>query len=162
MNTTLQQNKKMLLQWTAPEYIKHTKGLVWFCVAGLLAVACVIYAIYTSSWTMAVAFIAVAGVYLLSHHRDPATIRVQVDNYGIQVGTRSIPYNQIKAFWILYHPPYVKTLKLLTSDKFMAELSIQMDGQDPGELREVLIQHIPEYEGRSESFIELLIRALKL
>lgn len=156
------ENTKALLSWTAPEYIKHSKGVVWFLLAGIVALVCVGYAVYTASWTMAIAFIALAGVYVISHHREPTEITVSVNDFGLQVGTRSIPYNQIKAFWVVYHPPHIKVLKLLTSDKFMAELSIQLDGQEPGELRQVLLKHIPEYEGKSESFVELLIRAFKL
>ena len=152
----------ILLEWTAPEFIQHPKGRLWFLLATVVIFALVMDAIWTGSWTMAIAFIMLAGVYTLSHHRAPVQVKIKITNFDIQVGGRSIPYSDIKAFWILYRPPRLKILKLLTSDKFMSELSLQLDGQTPGPVREVLLKHIPEYEGRRESFVEWLIRMFKL
>lgn len=159
---TVSEDTRTLLEWTAPEYIKHSKGRVWFVLAGIVLMGLVFYAIYTDSWTMAVAFILLAGVYLLAHHREPVAVQVKITDFDIQIGSRRIPYTQIKAFWILYHPPMVKVLKLLSTDKFMSEINIQLDGQLPGPVRETLLKHIPEYEGKCESFVEILIRAFKL
>lgn len=154
--------ERVLLQWQAPEFIKHAKSMKWFVVAGLAVAALILYAIQTHSLTMAIAFIVLAGVYALSHHHEPRIINVKVTSLGLRVGDRKIPFNHIKAFWIVYHPPVVKTLKLLTTDKVFAELTIQLDGQEPGELRDALLKQIPEYEGRSENFIDALIRITKL
>lgn len=151
-----------LLEWAAPEYIKHPKGQLWLFMAGSLIIFLVWYAIYTGSWTMAVAFIVLAGVYYLSHHSDPKQIMVKLTSFGIQVGNQKIPYNQIKAFWLVYKPPNVKTLKLLLTDRFMSDVTIQLDGQTPGEVRSVLLRHVPELEGKEESFVDMIIRTTKL
>lgn len=157
-----QSQNRVLLSWEAPEYIKRPKGKLWFMIAGSLVVFLVLYAIWTNSWTMAVAFIVLAGVYSITHHKEPGRIQVQVDGFGLTVANRRIPYNQIKTFWIVSKPPIVNVLKLLLTEKFMGEMSIQLDGQDPGELRTLLIRHIPEYEGRGESFVDFIIRSFKL
>jgi hypothetical protein len=154
--------KHVLLNWEAPEYIKHPKGQLWFMIAGALIVLLVLYAIWTNSWTMAVAFIVFAGVYSITHHKEPGNIRIEVDGFGITVAGRRIPYNRIKTFWIISRPPVVNVLKLLLTEKFMGEMSIQLGDQDPGEVRTILIRHIPEYEGRGESFVDFIIRSFKL
>lgn len=154
--------EKILLSWDAPEYIKHAKGKLWFLLSGIVVIFFVLYAIWTSSWTMAVAFIALAGVYSITHHKEPGRIRVNVDDFGITVAGKKIPYNQIKTFWIISKPPIVNVLKLLLTEKFMGEMTIQLDGQDPGEVRKILIRHIPEFEGRGESFVDFIIRSFKL
>ncbi len=151
-----------LLTWTAPEFVKHPKGQVWFIGAGIMIGLLVLYALWTSSWSMAIAFIVLAGVYYISHHRDPGKVEVSLSHFGIKIGNRHLPYNQIKAFWIVYQPPHVKTLKLLTTDKMMAEMTIQLEDQSPGPVRQILIKHVPEYEGKSESFVDLVIRIAKL
>lgn len=153
---------KVLLEWTAPEYVKHVKGKQWFIIAGLVIVALVIYAIQTGSWTMAVAFIVLAGVYYLLHHQEPSEVSIQLTDFDIRIGTKSIPYSYIKAFWILYQPPRIKTLKLLTSDKILGEVGISLQDQPPGSVRDLLVKHIPEYEGKTESFVDMLIRSFKL
>jgi len=153
---------KPLLTWEAPEFIKHSKGKKWFYGAGLLVVLLVMYALWTGSWTMAIAFIVLAGVYYISHHREPNQVTISLSHFGIKIGKRQLPYNQIKAFWIVYKPPHVKTLKLLTTDKVMTEVTIQLDGQEPGPVRALLTKHVPEYEGKDESFVDALIRVTKL
>lgn len=158
----LLEKEEVILSWEAPEAIKHSKGILWFIGAGILAMALVLYAFWTNSWTMAVAFIVLAGVYTLSHHREPGKMEVKVSSLGIQAGKRKIPYNQIKAFWIVYNPPEVKVLKLMTTDKFLGEITLQLDGQAPGPLREYLLKQVPEFEGKSESLIDVIIRRAKL
>lgn len=153
---------EVVLRWTAPDFIKHPKGPAWFMVAGILVLLLVLYAVMTHSWTMAVAFIVLAGVYAITHHHEPGNIEIKVTSLGIEAGKRKIPYNQIKAFWIVYDPPSIKILKLLTTDKFMSEVTIQLDGQFPGPLREYLLKQIPEYEGKSESLVDVIIRMAKL
>lgn len=155
-------NKQTLLKWEAPEFIKHPKGVLWFLLAGVGIFLLVLYAVMSNSWSMAIAFIVLAGVYLIAHHHEPKRIQIKVTNFGIQAGAQEIPYNQIKAFWIVYNLPSVKTLKLLTTDSFMNEITIQLDGQAPGELRSILMKHIPEREGMNESFVDTLIRVTKL
>ena len=156
------EKSKPLLTWTAPEFIKHSKTEKWFYVAGFLVVLLVLYALWSGSWTMAIAFIVLAGVYYISHHKDPGEMTISLNHFGVKIGNRQIPYNQIKAFWIIYHPPHVKTLKLLTTDKWMSEMTIQLENQPPGEVRTILMKHVPEYEGKGESFVDTLIRLAKL
>jgi hypothetical protein len=154
--------ERVLMQWEAPEFIKHEKGFKWFVAAGIAIGALVLYAIQTHSLTMALAFIVLAGVYALSHNHEPRTISMQITTLGVRAGQKKIPYNHIKAFWIVYHPPRVKTLKLLTTDQVFSEITIQLDGQDPGDVRAQLLKELPEYEGRGENFIDVLIRITKL
>ena len=163
MNTQKKEtNERVILEWEAPEFIKHEKGIFWFILAAFAIAGLVFYAIRTDSLSMAIAFIVLAGVYMISHRTNPGTISIKITTLGIQAGKQKIPYNKLKAFWIIYHPPKVKTLKLLTTDRFMTELNLQLDGQAPGAVREQLLKEIPEYEGRGEHFVDALIRSLKL
>ncbi len=159
-----EQEKKApaLLAWEAPEFVKHKKGKVWFMMAAIVIAALVLYALYTGSLTMAIAFIVLAGVYYISHHREPQNIQISLSHFGIKVGNRYIPYNQVKAFWIVYNPPFVKAIKLLSTDKIMGEMTLQLGDQDPGPVRKIIIKHIPEFEGREESFADVIIRLTKL
>lgn len=154
--------ENLLLEWTAPEAIKHPKGVVWFAIAGVLIVGLVLYAIRTQSLSMAMAFIVLAGVYVMTHHTETKPITIQITSLGLRVGGQVWEYNKLKAFWIVFKPPYVKTLKLKTTDRVMGELTLQLDGQSPATVRELLLKEIPEYEGRGEGFMDTLIRITKL
>ncbi|MDP2624647.1 MAG: hypothetical protein Q8P27_00500, partial [Candidatus Peregrinibacteria bacterium] len=93
MEQTQNQHGKILVRWTAQEYVKHSRGKVWFFVAAIFTALLVFYAMQTRSWTMAVGFIVLAGVYYLSNHHDPQKIEVIITDFGIQVGGRKIPFN---------------------------------------------------------------------
>jgi len=153
---------KVLLQWKAPEFIIHRKGKAWFLIAGIITLLLIIYAIYTNSATMAIVFIILAGVYYLTHNQHPKIIDVSITELGVFVDNKFYPYNMINSFWIVYHPNYVHNLYLRLSGKTFTKVVIQLDAQDPVEVRKTLAKEIPEVEGGTESFSEMLIRLLRL
>ena len=155
-------HNKIVFEWKAPEFISHQKGSRWFLISSVIILLLVIYALYTQSATMAIVFIVFAGVYYLTHNQQPKIIDVQIKELGISVDKKFYPYNFINSFWINYDPPYVRTLNLRLSDKSFTKVTIQLDSQDPVEVRKTLAKEIPEVEGASESFGEILIRLLRL
>lgn len=154
--------KKVILSWIAPEYIQHEKNWQWFLVAAIAVIAFIIYAIYTENWTLALALIAISGVYYWSHSHVPRDVEVIISRSGIKVGTREYPYQNIKAFWVIYKQGKVKTLNLRINSIITPDVIIQLGNQDPGVLREYLASQIREIEGKEETAAEALIRFLKI
>ena len=152
----------LLIGWDTPEFINHPRGKRWFLVAGILTVALVVYGVLTQSATTAIVFLLLAGVYFLTHNQEPRMIEIRVSELGIRAGGQFYPYNTIKSFWMVYNPPFVRTLNLQTTQKGLAKVVIQLNDQDPVALRNVLTKKIPEMEGMQESFLETCIRLLRL
>lgn len=152
----------LLLEWHTPEYINHPKTKTWYMVAGIIMVSLIAYALYTNSATMAIVFIVLTGVYTLTHNRNPRIIYIKLTELGIYVDEIFHPYNTINSFWIVYHPPYVSTLNLKLGDRSGTHLSIQLNQQNPVEVREILSREIPEMEGQQENMMDILIRLLRL
>ncbi|HAU39323.1 MAG: hypothetical protein UV80_C0009G0009 [Candidatus Peregrinibacteria bacterium GW2011_GWF2_43_17] len=150
------------MKWIAPEYVKHKKGPVWATVAISLTAALIAYAILTSSWTMAVAFSVLAIVYYLEYRQDPKDIEIEISEFGIRVADKTYPFSHMRAFWIIYEPPFVKTLHVRFAKKHMADLIIQLADYDPVEVRKTLLTQLPEWEGKEENFLDMLVRAFKL
>jgi len=153
---------KLLLHWRSPEFITHQKGVTWFLIAGVITLLLIIYAIYTDSATMAIVFIVFGGVYYMMHNQEPKIIDIKLTELGVFVDKNFYPYNMINSFWIIYNPPYVRTLNLRLSDKTSTKVVIQLDVQNPVDVRKMLAKEIPEVEGASESISEILIRLLRL
>ncbi|MBU1019356.1 MAG: hypothetical protein ABII07_02970 [Patescibacteria group bacterium] len=151
-----------ILKWKAPEYIKHNKGPAWLGTAAVTAAAFVIYAIMTSEWIMALTFFTLALVYYVHQRQDPKEVEVIISEMGIKVGGQKFPFNQMSKFWIIYNPPFVKTLYISFAQRYKPDLVIQLDEQDPVKLRNVMLTQLPEWEGKEESAIDALIRAFKL
>jgi hypothetical protein len=153
---------RLVLEWKAPEFIRPPKTPTWFMVAGILMLMLVAYALYTGSATMAIVFIVLAGVYYLTHSQQPRIISVKITQLGIYVEDQFYPYNMINAFWVVYHPPFVRTLNLRMGGKSGARLVVQLDDQNPVEVRTLLAKEVPEVEGQQETLTDILIRLLRL
>jgi hypothetical protein len=153
---------KEIISWEAPEYIQHEKGWKWFFIAGFSVIALMISSLLVGNWTLALALIALSVVYVWQHFFTPKHVKIIISGTGIKVGDKEYPYQNIDSFWIIYKPPHVKTLNLRSKSRFLPDISIQLNDQDPSEVREYLCSQIPELEGKEESFTDIIIRLCKL
>ena len=149
--------------WTAPEYIQHAKSKLWYAVEAAAAALLLIYAVLSGNYTMALALLVLAAVYHYLHEKHPPkNIKIVVSNMGIKVGAMIFPYDHVQAFWMMYHPPYLKTLNLRIRKHFFSDVVIQLADMNPASVRHFLCGQIPELEGKTEQFGDTLIRLLKL
>ncbi len=153
---------KAIISWEAPEYIQHEKDWKWFVAAGIACAGLMIYAIFVENWTLVVALVVLAAVYVWQHFLVPRHVKVIISNVGIKIGDKEYPYQNIKSFWIIYRPKHVTTLNLRSNSRLLPDISIDLNGQNPTEIREYLCSQIHEEEGKEESFTDLFIRITKL
>jgi len=155
-------HNKLLLEWKAPEFVRQAKSRNWYLIAGILTLCLVAYALYTGSATMAIVFIVLAGVYILTHNQEPKIISVKVTQMGIYVGSAYYPYSMIQTFWIVYHPPVIRTLNLKVSGMSASKVTIQLDEQSPVDVKALIVKEVPELKGQQETASEILIRLMRL
>lgn len=152
---------RVVLTWTAPEYIHQHKSTFWYVGATLFMLALVVWAYFTDSWTMLAALVVFAGVYIYLHHfHPPKNIQIEITEMGIRVGEIFYPYSHVQAFWIHYQYG-LKTLNLRVHKQFFHDVVIQLGDQNPVEVRHYLTNQIPEWEGKSERVGEMILRLLK-
>lgn len=151
-----------VLSWIAPETIKHERGTVWKVIMTLIILTTIVLGVLYNAWTFSLAVGVFAVVYYLVHLEHPKNVEVKLSDIGVKVGAKKFPYSQIKAFWILYDPPYVKTLNLRVSGEFITDLTVQLDGQSPAPVREFLMEKIPEMEGQTEKVSDIFLRLFKI
>lgn len=150
------------ITWEAPEYVVHERGLLWKIIMITLVVVTAALSLYYDSWTFALVITIFALVYTLVHLKHPRNVQVKLSEIGIKVGFRKYSYSKIKAFWLIYEPPFVQTLNLKVQGDFVGEITIQLSDQDPSAVREYLISRIPEMEGKSESLSDIFVRLFKI
>ena len=153
---------KVILEWQAPEYIQYHKSKRWYVIAAIIVLIVAIVSLITGNWTMSLATITFAGVYLYLHkHHPPKIIKIKVTDMGIKVGKVFIPYSHMKAFWIIYHEG-MKTLNLSVMKSIYSDVVIHLNGQDPAEIRKILVSQVPEWEGKNERLSDVFLRLLRL
>lgn len=152
-----------IFEWTAPEYVQHSKGKVWYIVEAIIVALFILGTIITANYTMALAIVTFVAVYHYLHEKHPPKeIKIVISRMGIKVDDMVFPYTHIQAFWLMYHPPYMKTLNLRVSKRFYSDVVIQLNDEDPVEIRQFLCGQIPEWEGKTERFSDTVVRLLKL
>lgn len=153
---------ELIFRWFAPEFLRFERGWMWFTLLFGLNGLLVVYAYATEALTMMAVFILLPFVLLLEHRRKPKQVEMIVSPYGIKFGVLKLPYSNIRAFWIIHHPPHLDEIHLLVNKKTHSELVIPLMGVNPAVLRQYLLTQIPEWEGKQLSLMDTLIRVLRL
>ena len=154
---------KAKISWVAPEYMRYERGIVWKVGAVLSLIVAVGLGIFLDAWTFSVAITAFAVAYYVIHlTEEPKDQEVVLSKIGVKVGNRKYPFSQIKAFWIIYEPPFTKMLFIRLNEGLLRDIEIQMSGIEPSEIREFLIEKIPELEGQKEPLGDILLKIFKI
>ena len=150
------------ITWKTPEFVQYAKGRGWKLVASLITLAAATLGYLYLSWTFSLAILTFAVVYYILDRKAPRLIDVVISDIGIMVGKRKYPYSKIQGFWVIYNPPYVSTLNLRIKGNALHDIKIQLAHQNPSEIREILLDKVPEYEGKEESLIDVLLSLLRI
>jgi len=153
---------KPILAWVAHETIQHERGTVWKVLMSVIVISTVVWGVMNNAWTLSLAVAAVAIVHYLAHLERPQEVEIKISEIGIKVGKRKYPYSRIRAFWLIYEPPFTSTLNIRVEGDFFGEISIQLGEQSPSKVRETLMRHIPELEGQSEKFSDIILKLFKI
>lgn len=151
-----------IIEWSAPLRHKPKKGAAWFIVMSFAVAALLFYAIDSQNWIFAVAIIVATVAYLVDHTEERREIEIKISECGIKIGKKKIPYSNIRAFWMLYHPPFLGQLHIRTHQKTSPDFIIELGDADPVRLRKYLTRHIIEWEGKEEGLLDICTRLLRL
>ncbi|MBI2607454.1 MAG: hypothetical protein HYW51_01365 [Candidatus Doudnabacteria bacterium] len=158
-------NKKQHLpktiSWEAQEFIQHKKSTGWYLGFVLISAGLLIFALFTKSIITIITFTLLVIVVYIFSLQSPRQITHTLSSSGITVGNLLYPFKNIKSFWIVYRPPEVKTLNFETTAYLNNQVAIQLDSQDPIEVKLFLEQYLIEDLDREESLSDIISRNIK-
>ncbi|TAK96019.1 hypothetical protein EPO05_02785 [Patescibacteria group bacterium] len=149
------------LYWEAHEFEKHERSRRWYLIASLLLGGIIIWAIVINAPIMAITFVLAGIVGFLQLQREPQVLEFLVTEDGVVAGNEIYPFEQIKSFWIFYHPPHEKILSLELKDRFSLHVQIPLGEANPVAVRDTLMQFVPEIE-QERKMIDVVGHLLKL
>lgn len=156
-------DEDILLAWEFNEYERPERSKKWYLLAGLAAVGFLVYAILSRNYIFGVIIILVALIYFLYDIHEAPRVRFAITPAGVQLGRRFIRHKDIAHFWIVYKPGHAETLYLRPARFTIPQLSIPLEGQDPLQVRELLLQYVPEnLQEEDEPVSDAIGRMLKL
>lgn len=119
------------LVWSALEYEEKERSSDWFWALGIIVITSSIASIIFESYFFAV--LLILGGLLLGFFatKKPDIITYELNDKGLQIGSRLYPYENIKAFWVQadFTPGAdVKPIFFIHSERaFMPVLSIPIN-----------------------------------
>ena len=153
--------KQNEISWTAPEFIHYPKSPLWFFLLTVVGLGLVMYFLWQKDFLTAMMFTLLFVIVFYFAKTRPKTVKITLDGRGVKLNDSSIPYQQIKNFWIVYDPPTVKILNFETNAYLNRFLTLQLEDEDPIKIREFLLQYLPEELNRQEQLSSKISRTLK-
>jgi len=151
----------ILIQWRGPEYEVYPKSRQWYMIAAFTLAVIVAYAVWNSALLMAIVFILVGFVGYTYLQRPPRVRDFALTQEGVIVGNEIFDYDEIESFWIIYEPPHTRVISLHMKGKFVPFVHIPLHQRDPVDVREVLLQYLPEVK-QEPSVIDAIERVLHI
>lgn len=149
--------------WEFPEFTAYERGPLWYITAIIVGIALIAFGIFTQNYLFIVLIILFAIIIYLRIQRKPQILTIAIHDRGITVGERSqYKWSDINSFWIIYEPPEVKNL-YIDFKGIRPDITVQLEDQNPLEIRKLLSQFIPEdIERENETFSDGFSRMFKL
>jgi uncharacterized membrane protein len=152
-----------LLSWQVDEYQRVERSARWYLIAGIVAVALIVYAVATANFLFAVIILMAGVVMLATSFAPPRRIDLVITDAGVAIGERFYPYKKIRDFSLAYQPPEVKILYLDFTSPLDPLMSIPLEEMDPNDVRDALLPYCQENVDRTEETLtDRLRRVYKL
>lgn len=152
-----------ILSWKTPEFPAYKRGRLWFIIAIIAALALLVQAFLTTNYIFMIVILMFAIIIALTTIRSPELVEVCITETGILHHKNFVPYRDVERFWIVYQPPVVQNLYLDLKGGIRSRLTIDLQKQNPIELREALLEHVSEDIDRTdEPITDFIGRLLKL
>lgn len=154
-----QQNKNPI-SWQAMEFKHYHKSIGWFLALYCIALLLIVYEIFEKDLFAAVTIFILAVFTTLFARQKPKIVDVNLNSQGIKIDNISIPYKQIKHFWIVEHPDH-RTLNFETTAYFHNSAVLELGDADPEDIRHFLLGHLYEHEDSTPTFVQRVMHRLK-
>ncbi len=134
----------ILASWQIPEFDRREHTIAWYMGFGLIMLGLLIYAIVTMNFLFGVIIVLAVVIVWLQRRMGVSRTEFKITTRGLQLGARNYQYKDINNFWIIYEPPEVKKLYFTFKSSVSTRLQVPLRNQNPLQIREILLQFIPE------------------
>ncbi len=133
-----------ILSWDAPEFRHYQKNPAWYITMIIIMTLLVIYQIIQKDYFGATCLVFIAIFIAYFGSRQPKIINISITDQGIIFDNTLIPYSRIQHFWVIDDGTH-KALNIETSAYINNQLHIELADQDAEEVRDVLLELLPEH-----------------
>ena len=153
-------NENQTISWSAPEFRHYEKNTGWYITFGAIAVLLVLFFIIQDDIFAAVSIAIIAIFVYFFSLQKPQIVQIELTSKALRYGNISFPYKQLKYFWIV-NSEHHKTLNLVSSTVINNTIIVELMDQDEDEIRQFLLQHVPEHHETTATFAQKVSHHLK-
>ena len=157
------QQENFLINWSFPELEKPERSKRWYIWTTLIGLLLLVFAVVSQNFLFGLIIILVAIILFAYHHKEIENVEFAILDDGIIVGEKFFRFSEIKNFWIIYEPPYVKNLYFEFKSSIKPRLTIPLNDINPVKVREILLEFLEEdISKETEPLSESIGKRLKL
>lgn len=133
------------INWHAPDFIKSERSTDWYWAVGVVTIAIAVAGFVFGNVLFGILVIIASFALVLQTSRDPEVREYTVSREGIKAGNVLYPYSSLQSFWV-ENNPYEQKILLQSEKPWMPYIVIPIEEVDPEEIRDFMIQYLPEEE----------------
>ena len=154
------ESNKIILSWTAPEFIRYEKTRGWFIWLGVIAVGFFIISLLMKNYFFALLVPIAAFLIYVQAQKYPRKLTVKITENGIEIENfLTIARKEIISFWI-FEELENRILSLEVTKFLRPKILILLADQNPALVREVLTKFVKEKK-QEENLTDIIARKLK-
>jgi hypothetical protein len=152
-------SEQILISWSALEFEKQEKGLLWFILFGVIALLFFAISLLMKNYVFSLMILMASFLVFVHAIRHPHKIKTTILESSILINHNiEIPFKEIISFWI-FEEPHLRSLHLKTKKITRPEIQLPLGNQAPKEIREILSKFIKEKK-QEESLIDVIAKWL--
>ncbi|MDB5166137.1 MAG: hypothetical protein JWM37_209 [Candidatus Saccharibacteria bacterium] len=146
--------------WNASEFIAHEKSIGWYAIlgGGTVVVTALIFLITRDKITAG--FIPLAALLFgVAASRKPHEVQYQIDEQGISIGDRFLPFHQFRSFSIVQDGAF-SSIVFQPLKRFALLTSAYIDPKDEEAIIDIVSDSLP-VEDHAPDLVEQLMRRIR-
>lgn len=149
------------VEWSASEYIAHTKGALWYAglVGAFLATAAIVYLISDHQIVPTVVTAMLGVIMAVSAARPPRTLQYSITSDGVQIAHRFYPFANFKSF-SMSQDRAIGFISLQPLKRFMPPLIVHYDPNDEDRIVDTLSNFLP-FENHKADIVDRISKKIR-
>ncbi|HEX8762705.1 MAG TPA: hypothetical protein VF733_02995 [Candidatus Saccharimonadales bacterium] len=153
-------NRSIEVEWTASEFIAHSKGVEWFVALGIVTVVVDVLLYFWARDVFTVVIITIMAVLFgVVAARKPRVVQYRINSNGLLIGQKFFAYANFRAFAVIDDGPF-STLMFIPAKRLMPPISVYYEPDDEERILSVLGQYLPMEHGEHD-FVDRLTRRIR-
>lgn len=150
----------MLYSWTFPD--NKDRSQLWYIIALSIIIWLVIWWFLTKQYWMSFFIILLSWIIFYIENNSSDIIKVEITELWIKVDDFFYDYSKIDNYTFIYEWENAIICRLNLNKKWIKTVDLKIDNTIALELKNILPQYLKENEKEDFSFVEKIIRILKL